>query len=435
MSGGGFSFGRRLRAAAFAPVLAFALALSACETVPFEKDGVVPPAVRPAEGSAARTALNVRVYDTAVRYVREAFYRPDFGGLDFAAEASARRDKAIAQPDEDGFYAELEALLDLVDDDHTYSQSPTERERRDAWEAGEARPDFGIGASREGEDLVVSRVRPDGPAAAAGVLEGWRVETVAGRPALLAPPPQLGRTDLIVFVDENDGRHEIELTPILLEPRPVFETRRLDDDIAYIRFDLFETATFEKFRAEIAALAAAPPRGLIIDLRGNRGGGLGLTGRSLAQLFDEKIPYVVTLARSRSVTFSVEPSSAPYLGPVTIIVGPNSGSGGELFPAVAQERGRAAIVGRTTRGAVIGTRGINLPDGGLLNVGMLDMTTPGGKRLEKIGVAPDVAVDPDWLAVRQGRDPTLDAAVVVLEGRIAASAVPDPTAVEASVSP
>lgn len=412
-----------VRRAVSASSLIVALVLAACQTVPFEREGVVPAAIRPIEGSAARRVLNAEVYDATVGYVEREFYRADFGGVDFAGEAAARRDRALAQPDEDSFYAEVEALLDLVDDDHTYSLSPTERDRRNARKAGEQRPDVGLGLSREGDLTVVSRVRPDTPAAVAGVLQGWRLESVAGRAALFMAPPQLGRSDLYVFIDEAEARHEITLTPILLAPMPLFDSQRLADDVAYIRFDGFDAATITQFQAEMVRLADAPPRGLILDLRGNRGGSLLLTGRSLAQFFDRPIDYAVTVRRSRSRTSRVAPALSPYLGPLAIIVGPSSGSGGELFPAIAQELGRAVIVGRTTRGAVIGTHGINLPDGGLLHVGMIDLTTPGGKRLEKVGVTPDVAVEPDWIAVRQGRDPTLDAAIVALEARTGTSPV------------
>ena len=69
------------------------------------------------------------------------------------------------------------------------------------------------------------------------------------------------------------------------------------------------------------------------------------------------------------------------------------------------------MVGQRTRGAVVATRGIDLPDGGLLHLGMFGLTTAGGQALEKRGVLPDVEVDLDWQAVREGGDPVLDAAL------------------------
>jgi carboxyl-terminal processing protease len=118
---------------------------------------------------------------------------------------------------------------------------------------------------------------------------------------------------------------------------------------------------------------------------------------------------------------TVDPAPRPYLGPVAVLTGPGSASAAELLAGVLQERGRATIVGGTTRGAVTGTRAINLPDGGLLRVGMIVMTTPQGRTLEKVGVTPDIVVPDDWRAVREGRDPALDAALAVVRDRAASA--------------
>jgi carboxyl-terminal processing protease len=107
-----------------------------------------------------------------------------------------------------------------------------------------------------------------------------------------------------------------------------------------------------------------------------------------------------------------------------MIVGPGSASGGELYPAVAQELKRAVIVGERTRGAVIGSRAVELPDGGAIRIGIFDMTTPGGARLEKVGVIPDVPVDIDWSALREERDPALAVALTELAKMAARTTVP-----------
>jgi hypothetical protein len=67
-----------------------------------------------------------------------------------------------------------------------------------------------------------------------------------------------------------------------------------------------------------------------------------------------------------------------------------------------------------TRGAVVGSQAVELPDGGLLQVGMMLMPTAGGRYLEKVGVEPDIVVPIDWAAIREGRDLTLDTALAAL---------------------
>lgn len=398
-----------------AGLFAVALALSACQTIPYEQVGVLPPTVEVADGSPERTALNARVYDQAVAHVERLFYSRDFHGRDFVAEAASRRADAVAQPTELAFYDRLEQLVDLLDDDHTQTLSPTRRERIAANEAGDQRPSYGMVILPRGDERWVLRVRPDSPAQAAGVQPGWKFESINGASPHLGFVAREGHIDRFVFLDENGRRHAVEMAGILMAPLPRIEARRLEGDIAYIRFDDFDRETFDWYRTQFDALADAPPAGLIVDLRSNGGGSLNLTGLMLSYLFDRRIDFAVTRGRFINRVYNVDPPERPYLGPVVILVGSGSASGGELYPAVARELDRAVIVGGVTRGAVIASRVVELPDGGGIRIGMIDMTTPAGVRLEKTGLAPDIVVNPDWDAIRAGRDPGLTTAVAQIE--------------------
>ncbi len=403
-------------------VVVVALSLAACASIPYEKIGELPPAVHVADGSPERAALNGEVYDAAVGYVERLFYKRDFGGVPFPQEAASRRAAAVAEPDEDGFYARLTELLDTLDDDHTHTLSPVERGMVHAREQGEASAGFGIVITPRGDERFVALVRSGMPAAEAGVLPGWKVESVAGQPALLAPPPVVGRTDRVVFLDEDGVRHALDLTAVLTPPFPRFETRTLEGGVAYIRFDDFDRPRYDEFIAEMERLADNPPPGLILDLRTNGGGGLNFAGLINAWFFASKQDVTVLRGRFIDQRLFAEPVDRPYLGPVVVITGPGSASAAELLAAVLQEKRRAVVVGDTTRGAVTGTRAINLPDGGLLSIGMIVMTTPAGLNLEKVGVTPDVPVADDWRAVREGRDLPLEAALAILGERVGPAA-------------
>lgn len=403
-------------------IVAAALSLAACASIPYEKlDAPLPPAVQVADGSPERAALNGQVWDASVSYVRRLFYKRDFGGVPFLAEAANRRAAAVAEPDEDGFYARLTDLLELLDDDHTHALSPVEREMVQARERGEARAGFGFVLTARGDDRYVSIVRPGSPAADAGILPGWRIETVNGHSVLVAPPPVIGRTDQLVFLDEHDVRHTLDLTAVLTEPRTRFETRSLDDGVAYIRFDDFDQTRYDLFTAEMERLAETPPSGLVIDLRGNGGGRLDISGRVASWFFTDEQDYARIEGRIIDTRVTIAPAKPAYSGPVVILTGPSSASAAELLSGVLQEKGRAVVVGGPTRGAVTGVRAINLPDGGLLRIGMIVMTTPSGRSLEKVGVTPDVSIADDWLAVREGRDLPLEAALVTLRERAASA--------------
>ena len=82
--------------------------LAGCHTVPYAKQGVLPPRIEVAEGSPQRAALNAQTYDATVRHVRRLVYRDT---SHFTHIARERRASVIAQPGEDGFYSALKEVL------------------------------------------------------------------------------------------------------------------------------------------------------------------------------------------------------------------------------------------------------------------------------------------------------------------------------------
>lgn len=399
-----------------------ALAAAGCASVPYARDGHLPTPVQPADGSPARTALNARVYDAATGHVRQLFYRDDFNGFDFATQASSRRDRALAQADEAGLYAVLGELLQGLDDDHTYASSPTQRAREAARRAGEADAGYGLLLTAIGREYYVASVVPGTPAADAGVQPGWRAVSIGGRPVRTSAPPVLGRSARLIFVDDAGDEHAVDLVAQTVPALPRRAFRRLDGDIAYLRFDDFDRTTRDWLDARMAELSATPPRALVVDLRRNGGGALDIAASVNAHFQPGRDAFARIHGRLIDRRMAAGPAAHPWLGPMRVLIGPTSVSAAELLAARLQTTGRATLVGQRTRGGVIGTRPIDLPDGGELRIGMAVMTTPDGQRLEKVGVMPDIAVPPDWEAVRAGRDPELDAALASLRTSPAAVA-------------
>lgn len=404
---------RTLRIAALASALLF----TGCTSVPYERPEQrdhPPAAVQPPDGSAERIALNASVYDAAVHHVDKLFYRKNFDRARFAAEAAARRAPALAQPDEAGLHAQLDGLLDKLDDDHTYTLSPIGRERAAARRNGQSHASYGLLLSKIGARYLVSLVRPDSPAAEAGVLPGWQVASIDGQSPDTSPPPIEGRSGRLMFVDDAGGERTMDLAARAMPPLPRRESRRLEGSVAYLRFDDFDRPTYDWFKAEVEALVAAPPSALVLDLRRNDGGLASIAALVNSHFHTGRQDFLVLQRRFIDRRLYAPVPASVYAGPMAVLVGPATTSSAELLAARLQDTGRARLVGERTRGAVVGTRGINLPDGGLLYVGMWVMTTPAGRNLEKTGVAPDLPIPADWEAVRAGRDPALEAALASL---------------------
>ena len=392
-----------------AGALVFVLLVGACQSLPYADDGAIPTPVVVADGSAERVALNARVYDAAVDLVARRFYRRDFGGLDWPARAAALRDEAIAKPDERGFYRALNTTLALLNDRHTNAVPPSINLRRQQIRLTES-PQFGLTLTRSGERFVVTRLRPDGPAAEAGVQLGWRVETVDERP-FEADRTYVETAGAWRFTDADDAVHEVTMAARPMSRAPPLVDRR-PDGVLVIQFDEFDRANREAVLERLKAELADPPSAVIIDLRYNIGGLDSEVGRLLSPFFGDRLEYgVAEFGWLPDRHLSTRPGPVRFDGPLAVLTSSQSASGAELFAAFVQEQGRGPVVGGKTAGAVVGSRFFALPDGGRLGVGIVAFRTGAGAVLEQVGVTPDVAVEPTEADLRAGRDPVLARAI------------------------
>jgi len=106
------------------------------------------------------------------------------------------------------------------------------------------------------------------------------------------------------------------------------------------------------------------------------------------------------------------PAAAIY-GPKVMLIDQDAGSGGDFFPYEFRYLGLGKLIGTRTWGGLIGiSANPPLIDGGRLSVPFFRFFTPEGEwRVENEGVAPDIEVALDPLAVNEDRDPQLDAAI------------------------
>jgi tricorn protease len=124
------------------------------------------------------------------------------------------------------------------------------------------------------------------------------------------------------------------------------------------------------------------------------------------------------------------PAAAIY-GPKAMLIDQDAGSGGDFLPYGFRRLGLGKLIGTRTWGGLIGiSANPSLIDGGFLSVPFFRVFTPEGEwRVENEGVAPDVEVPLDPLAVNAGNDVQLDAAVAdVLQQLKSAPEIPRKTA-------
>jgi len=148
---------------------------------------------------------------------------------------------------------------------------------------------------------------------------------------------------------------------------------------------------------------------VIIDERFNEGG----------QLADYIIDYLRRPLMSKVVTREghdwSSPSEAIY-GPKVMIINEMSGSGGDALPWYFRKAGLGPLIGKRTWGGLVGIGGYpQLLDGGHVTAPRAAIYGLKGEwEVENHGVAPDIEVDLDPAAYRQGHDAQLDKAIEVV---------------------
>lgn len=364
---------------------------------------------------AERARYNARVFDAVWSLVDARYYDPGAHGLNWRRVRDEHRPQAVAAPSVNALYGVITAMLDRLGDAHVFVQSPPEAAR--AAQAEAPRPLFGFRLQRRAQAFIVDDVRPDGPADQAGVQVGWTLETSDGEPYDVTRVRQAGAAERLGFRDAAGRPVVLELRPQQTAPAVRRQVARRGDGVWVVRFDDFEPGVADWLFQAVSLVPPGAP--LVIDLRDNTGGRITEVERTLGCFLPPQT--LVARMRPRSgrervslVRGDCEPRTT---GPLVVLVDRRSRSGAEMFAAAVQERRRGVIVGGRTSGALLSSLRHPLPDGGVLTLSEADFVTAGGRRIENVGLTPDVMAAVTQADRRAGRDAAMTAAVALLQPR------------------
>jgi len=180
--------------------------------------------------------------------------------------------------------------------------------------------------------------------------------------------------------------------------------RKSDGKVAYVYLPDTADDGYTFFNRMFFAQVDRP--GLIVDDRRNSG---GQAANYVLEVLNRK--YLSGWKDRDALIFNT-PAAAIY-GPKVMLIDQDAGSGGDYLPYGFRRLELGKLIGTRTWGGLIGiSANPSLIDGGFLSVPFFRVFTPEGEwRVENEGVAPDVEVPLDPLAVNAGNDVQLDAAI------------------------
>lgn len=256
----------------------------------------------------------------------------------------------------------------------------------------------GIGAQvgLRDELLTVIAPLPDTPAEKAGIragdvileVDGESTESLSLQEAVSKIRGQKGTTVrlLVLHADEADP----VLIPITRGVIPLNTVRfnMLPDGIGHMQITSFASNTNEHVQEALRDFRQAGGRGLVVDLRYNPGGLLGVVVDVTSQFLDEGLVTYELDGLGNRREWEVKPGGTGTEIPMVVLVNEFSASASEVFAGAVLDHGRGPVVGETTFGkGSVNTRH-RLSDGSGIYYTIARWYTPKGRLIEGEGVTP-----------------------------------------------
>jgi carboxyl-terminal processing protease len=336
-----------------------------------------------------------------------------------AAAASPLFRRAGTEGVVQSFFDELFNHLD------PYSRYAPPREAGEDRERRSGQAGAGLRLVRRGTVIVVAEAIADGPGAVAGIRPGDTIlavngQSTRGRDAHIVENLIYGPegTQVTISWRDRDGRARTgRLQRAMVPPETVYAQR--SGNLLVLQVTAFNRSTDSHIVRAIEQPPAGPrpPDGIVLDLRGNRGGLL----RQAVTAADSLLPAgIVAMAVGRDPDATrIWRSSAGELAvgvPVVVIVDGRTASAAEVVAAALADRGRGVVIGSSTLGKGLVQTIAPLPDGGELFVTWSRVLAPLGWPIQGLGVLPQVctslgqnALDRQLAALAQGRQPMAQA--------------------------
>lgn len=395
-----------------------------------------------------------KIYSRVCDLVARKHVDPAMNGANWGELSRARRDHILRSGSDEEYEKQIQDLLAELKTSHTgfrHSKSP-KIPGRHAIAATFMR------CNLDGEERwVFQDVHEGGPAHMAGLRPGDILLQVRNRDLKPPDPPIFPLDEESQYAVQKPDGKRIDGTLTVPSPRskkhPVIVPKavlcsQLPDEIGWLKVTMFPGAVgidlAKMFDTAFAHLKDSTR--LIVDLRGNTGGGIGgLRLMSYLTPGKKEVGYSLTrkrkekgYAREKLPRFGRIPSHKATLlwlalrygfidksilvvteglgpqrfhGRVVILVNEHTASAGEMVAAFAEENGLATIVGTKTAGRLLSGSAFKAGFGYMVGVPVAAYLTWEGRLIEGKGVSPSLSVEmkPDQLLA--GEDPQMEQAL------------------------
>ena len=261
---------------------------------------------------------------------------------------------------------------------------------------------IGVTLRQAGQRIVLSAVFENSPASDAGVRTGDVLSEVDGQPIhglAIVDVSQLirgseGETVSIGVIRDKRLKHFSIQRARVIE-QTVFYRRH--GNVARFLVTAFNVHTASAMRDKISQATrdiGKSIKGLIVDLRGNRGG-IFKDAVAISDLLITEGDILTTKGRHPKAVnhFEAQADDVSDGLPVVVLIDKSSASASEIVAAALQDASRAVLIGGRTYGKGSVQTIVSLPNGGELYVTWTKMYTPTGYPISRFGVYPVICTN------------------------------------------
>lgn len=179
------------------------------------------------------------------------------------------------------------------------------------------------------------------------------------------------------------------------------EYEMLEGKVGYIGVTTFADNTPKQFHDALFELKAKGAGGIIIDLRDNGGGLLNACVEMADCILEDGVIVSTKTKAGEEEVYSADAEEFLSL-PVIILINGNSASASEVFSGALKDNGKAVLMGTKSFGKGIVQTLLSLKDGSALKLTTSEYFTPSGKNIQGVGIEPDIKVELDREALKDG---------------------------------
>ena len=302
--------------------------------------------------------------------------------------------------EEDLAYDAAEAIMKSLDDPYTVFMRPTQSQQFQTQIQGSV---TGIGAQVEYKNEILTIVTPlrGSPAEAAGLQPGDKILEVNGEPVTgigfgeaveKVRGPKGSSVDLTI--DRDGVRFEKTVRRDVITVPEIEITWQ--EEVAVVKLLQFGSLTDTKLRPEMEKVQQQNPKGVVLDLRNNPGGLLHAASIVVSNFVKQGSPVAqVKAINNERIEYTEDGPTIDLDVPVVVLINAGSASASEIVAGALQDLDRVTVIGEQSFGKGTVQQVLQFNDNSAVKMTVAEWLTPDGRKIDGIGVQPDIEVPTD----------------------------------------